>query len=122
MFGVAHMKPFAHLALMTEKGHLVDAEGKDAYMPHVDRLAIPITFIHGERNNMVLPEGSRLTYEWLRKANGEALYSRVVIKEYAHMDSFIGKDSARDVFPMIQKELEGPVHSGGAAGARRKGS
>lgn len=122
MFGVAHMKPFAHLALMTEKGHLVDAEGKDAYMPHVDRLAIPITFIHGERNNMFLPEGSRLTYEWLRKANGEALYSRVVIKEYAHLDSFIGKDSARDVFPMIQKELEGPVHSGGAAGARRKGS
>ena len=107
LFGVAQMNAFAQLAAMTEKGHIVDAKGDDTYMPHVDRMKIPITFLHGERNTMFLPEGSRLTYEWLRKANGEALYRRVVIPNYGHLDTFIGKDVAHEIYPLIQQELEG---------------
>ena len=42
----------------------------------------------------------------LREANGPDLYTRTVIKNYAHMDCFIGKDSARDVFPIVLAELE----------------
>jgi cholesterol oxidase len=114
-FGVAHMKPFAQLAAMTAKGHAVDADGHDTYMPHVARLALPITFLHGELNNMFLPEGSHLTYEWLRSANGPALYRRHLIPEYAHLDCFLGMNASRDIFPLILRELAAPPASGAVA-------
>ena len=56
MFGVANMKSFEHLQLLTNTGHLVDFDGHDVYLPHLDRLAIPITFIHGAQNECFLPE------------------------------------------------------------------
>jgi cholesterol oxidase len=34
------------------------------------------------------------------------LYSCHIIPEYAHMDCFIGKDAARDVYPIVLAELE----------------
>ena len=49
-FGIANMRAFEHLALLTKTGHLVTADGQEAYLPHLERLAIPITFIHGEQN------------------------------------------------------------------------
>jgi cholesterol oxidase len=106
VFGVAHMKPFAHLAGMVRAGHAVDANGADVYMPHVERLGIPITFVHGESNNMFLPEGSRLTLDWLRQHHGDELHQRILIPGYAHMDVFIGKEASSDVFPTLVAELE----------------
>jgi choline dehydrogenase-like flavoprotein len=100
------MKPFAHLAGMVRAGHAVDANGADVYMPHVERLGIPITFVHGESNNMFLPEGSRLTLDWLRQHHGDELHQRILIPGYAHMDVFIGKEASSDVFPTLVAELE----------------
>lgn len=105
-FGVANMRAFEHLAEMVHAGHAQDAEGKDVYMPNVARLAFPISFIQGELNHMFLPEGSQVTYDWLRAHNDPALYRRLVIPGYAHMDAFIGRDAARDVFPVILQELQ----------------
>ena len=53
MFGVANMKSFIHLARLANTGHLVDFDGKNVYLPHLDRLAIPITFIHGAAERML---------------------------------------------------------------------
>ncbi len=106
LFGVAHMRPFAQLARVTHEGHLVDEQGQDVYMPNVAKLAIPVTFLHGEHNTMFLPEGSLLTYDWLRANNDPSLYRRLVIKNYGHLDCFIGKDAASDVFPLIVQELD----------------
>ena len=41
------------------------ATGEEAYLPHLDRLAIPITFSHGERNECFLPASTEKTYELL---------------------------------------------------------
>jgi cholesterol oxidase len=106
IFGRASAYTFRHITRMMRKGHVVDAKGEDAYMPHLDRLRIPITFIHGERNHLFLPEGSRRTYELLREANGDDLYRRHVIAGYAHMDCWIGQDAAKDVYPLVLDELE----------------
>ena len=70
MFGVANMKAFMHLARLTNTGHLVDFNGGEVYMPHLDRLAIPITFIHGEQNECFLPASTEITMNDLAKANG----------------------------------------------------
>ena len=106
MFGVANTRAFAHVSKMISTGHAVAADGGEAYLPNVGRLKIPITFIHGEQNRLFLPEGSLKTFDYLSATNGPSYYARHVIPGYAHMDCFIGKDAARDVYPLVLAELE----------------
>ena len=105
-FGVANMSTFKQITLALRTGHVVAADGSDDYVTALDNLALPISFLHGANNRLFLPEGSLLTYEALREANDPDLYTRHVIEGYAHMDLFIGKDAARDVYPVITDELE----------------
>ena len=106
MFGVANMKAFMHLARLANTGHLVDSEGNNVYLPHLDRLAIPITFIHGAQNECFLPESTEMTLNDLSKANGSSLYKRQVIPGYGHIDCVFGKNAVRDVYPFILEHLE----------------
>ncbi len=106
MFGPGNMTFFRHISLILRQGHIVDKHGKDVYLPHVERLAIPIAFIHGADNTFFLPEGSEISYKLLCEKNGSDLYVRHVIPDYAHMDCFMGRNAARDVFPVILAELE----------------
>ena len=105
-FGIANMRAFEHLALMTKTGHLVTATGDEAYLPHLDRLAIPLTFIHGERNACFLPASTEKTYELLRQHNGTGLYRRHVIAGYGHIDCIFGKNAVTDVYPFVLQHLE----------------
>jgi cholesterol oxidase len=50
MFGIANMSSFDHLGQMVRRGQLVAADGADVYLLHLERLAIPIAFIHGKEN------------------------------------------------------------------------
>jgi cholesterol oxidase len=106
MFGVANMKAFIHLAHLANTGHLVDFDGNNVYLPHLDRLAIPITFIHGAKNECFLPESTEITLHDLSEANGSSLYKRQVIPGYGHIDCIFGKDAVRDVYPFILEHLE----------------
>jgi len=106
MFGVANLRTFKQIARSIRKGWVVSAEGEDVYLPASERFRLPITFLHGERNRLFLPEGSRLTWEHLARANGVSLYQRHLIPDYAHMDCFIGKNAARDVYPLVAADLD----------------
>jgi cholesterol oxidase len=106
MFGVANLTTFNHLSLMVRKEQIVDKHGNDTYLPHLDRLAIPITLVTGAENNLFMPEGTGRTLQTLAGANDASLYQRVLFPNYAHMDLYIGRDSARDVFPTIVSELD----------------
>jgi cholesterol oxidase len=105
-FGVANMKAFEHLALLTNKGHLVNSAGEDVYLPHLDRLALPITFIHGADNECFEPESTRITYELLRQTNGTSFYDRHVIPGYGHIDCIFGKNASKDIFPIVLNALD----------------
>ena len=107
MFGIANMKAFEHLAQMVRQGKLVAYDGADIYLPHLDRLAIPIAFIHGAENACFLPESTRVTFDLLRETNGAGLYSRHVIPGYGHIDCIYGKNAAQDVYPFMLHHLEG---------------
>jgi len=111
-FGVANMKSFEHLALLSNHGTLVDSSGKDIYLPHLERLAIPITFIHGADNECFLPASTEETFEMLRAKNGKDLYARHVIPGYGHIDCIFGANAARDVYPFIVDALD--EHNPGA--------
>jgi cholesterol oxidase len=106
LFGTAHVSSLEHLAQMVRRGHLVTATAQEAYLAHLERLAIPIAFIHGERNRCFLPESTRVTHELLATLNGRGLYSRYVIPRYGHSDSILGKNAAADVYPYIARHLD----------------
>ncbi|HEY2018864.1 MAG TPA: alpha/beta fold hydrolase, partial [Bryobacteraceae bacterium] len=106
-FGVANMRAFQHLALLTNKGHLLNFAGEDVYLPHLERLAIPITFIHGADNECFAPESTAITFEKLQEANGKGLYDRHVISGYGHIDCIFGKNAWQDIYPIVLSALDG---------------
>lgn len=106
LFGIAHLAASEHALRMVRAGHLVDREGRDVYMAHVGRLAIPLLIIHGEVNACFEPSGSAKTFEWLSRHNDPALYSRAVIAGYGHLDCIFGAHADADVYPLILDHLE----------------
>lgn len=106
MFGVANIRALEHLALLVRTKHLVDSQGGEVYMGHLDRLKLPICFIHGAENRCYLPVSTELTYNALSELYGRGLYSRHVIPAYGHIDCIFGKSAAQDVYPYILAHLE----------------
>jgi len=108
MFGVANTTTFNHIAKMVRAEKIVDKDGGDTYLTdaNLKRLAIPITFLHGAENHLFLPEGSMRTLKTLAQANDATLYDRIEFPNYAHMDCYMGRDAARDIFPTIVSALD----------------
>lgn len=106
VFGISNMTFFEHISLMIRHGRILDRHGHDSYLSHLERYAIPITFLHGEHNRMFLPSSTEHTYELFRRANGDGLYRRVLIPGYAHLDCWLGENAERDVFPIALDALE----------------
>lgn len=105
LFGICHTDIFKHLALCAREKQIVNAEGKDVYLPHWDRLNLPITFIHGAENASYLPESTERSFNKLIEANGAGQYARHVIPDYGHIDCIFGKNAVQDVYPHILKAL-----------------
>jgi cholesterol oxidase len=106
MFGEANIDAFKQLALFARNGRLLDGGGHDVYLPHVERMALPILFVHGAENACFKPESTARTVERLGQANGRQLYDRHVIPGYGHIDCIFGKNAAHDVFPLIVAHLD----------------
>ena len=106
MFGIADITTFEHLLTMIRAGKVVDAGGKDVYLPNIERLKIPLTFFQAMNNHLFLPEGTERSLELLAAKNGADGYSRVQVPNYNHMDCFIGKNAAQDIYPLILAQLD----------------
>jgi cholesterol oxidase len=106
LFGVGSLQALHQISLIVRSDRMVDHEGGDTYLPHVERLALPITFIAGRRNGIFLPDTSRRTLRWLQEHNDPNLYERIVLPDYAHLDAIIGKAAHREVFPKLLDALE----------------
>lgn len=118
LFGAANITALDHLARMTRAKKAVDYAGKDRYLPHVERLAIPIRFIHGAENVCYQPSSTEKTYEWLREHNDRRLYSRLVFPGFGHIDCIFGRDAAEHVYPHILGHLEQTALGAAVEGAR----
>ncbi len=106
MFGVGNLRALDHLAVIMKARKAVAADGSDGYVSHPERLRLPILLVQGERNFIFRPEGSLRTLRWLQEANDPALYERVVLPGYAHLDALIGRDAPADVFPVVSRHLD----------------
>ncbi|MEL6572957.1 MAG: alpha/beta fold hydrolase [Pseudomonadota bacterium] len=107
MFGKMSPAPFPQIARCFEVGHAVSNSQDIAYMDHPEQLRMPIHFIVGAKNPLMVPECSLRTIAWLKETNVDLdhLYTREVYQEYGHIDCFIGRDAWKDIFPDIVKKL-----------------
>ena len=106
MFGEANVSALAQLALIARRKRIVDAGGRDAYLPGIAGLDIPVAFIHGAENRCFLPRSTQKTVRLLKRRFGAEKYTRHVIPRYSHIDCIFGKDAARDVYPLIRSHLD----------------
>jgi cholesterol oxidase len=106
LFGVANVESFEHLARMVRAERLVGADGSDRYLPHLQRMAIPIAFVHGRENACFLGEGIERSVTRLSAANRPTLYTLHQIPGYGHIDCIFGAEAALDVYPYVVEHLE----------------
>jgi cholesterol oxidase len=106
-FGVGNVRTIEHLALIMRRGLAVDHSGENVYMAHPHRLAIPIHFLAGKQNHLFLPSSTEQTLQWLTTQNSPAsLYTSTELRDYAHLDCFVGPHAEDDVFPVILQHLD----------------
>jgi cholesterol oxidase len=106
MFGVVNLRAFAQLSRIVRAGHLVDEGGAERYLPHLDRLKLPIAFIHGSENVCVLPRSTEHTANLLSQVNGADYYRHHLIDGYGHVDCIFGHNAARDVYGHVLEHLD----------------
>lgn len=106
MFGRVNLSAMQQLTAILLRNQLIDACGGDVYLPHLQRLKLPMLFISGENNVCVFPESTQKTFDELCVINDKKFYTRAVIKGYGHVDCIIGKNAAHDVYPHILALLE----------------
>lgn len=106
MFGIADITTFKHLLTMVRAGQVVDANGNDVYLPNIQRLKLPLTFLQAMNNHLFLPEGTEHSFQLLVAKNGADGYQRILIPNYNHMDCFVGKNAAQDIYPLILAQLD----------------
>ncbi|WP_263381488.1 GMC oxidoreductase [Granulicella arctica] len=107
MFGIADITTFNHLLTIIRAGQIVDKDGHDVYLPNIQRLKIPLAFFQAMGNRLFLPEGTERSFELLCAKNGADNYLRLTMPNYEHMDCFIGKNAAQDIFPLLVGQLDG---------------
>ena len=103
---------FAQMRRCIEEGHLIAVEGRPElpsnFVAQEPRTNARIAFFAGLNNRCFLAESQRRTFaffdSWRRN-----YHSLRLLEGYGHLDVFIGKNAARDVFPLIADELERPV-------------
>jgi cholesterol oxidase len=75
-------------------------------MPHLRRLALPLTIVHGAKNACYLPSSTEKTIAALTELNGPDFYRRHLIPNHGHLDCIYGKTAAKDVYPLILGGLQ----------------
>ena len=100
---------FQQITRCVLKGNLVAVEGKKelpqdfvAQEPQTDA---QFAFFAGKKNLCFLPESQEKTFNYF-DAQRKNYHSLHILPNYGHLDVFMGKDAAKDNFPLILKELD----------------
>jgi pimeloyl-ACP methyl ester carboxylesterase len=102
---------FSQMARCVNAGHLVAVDGLPGlpadFTAEPPKTTARFAFIAGEANVCFKWQSQRATFDWFERLrpNYHALH---VLGGYGHLDVFIGKNAARDVFPVLLAELDRP--------------
>jgi cholesterol oxidase len=105
-FGVGDLHAMEHLGVMLTKQLAVDAQGHNRYVHHAPTFNLPLHFIVGNRNHLFLPDSTGRTLQFLEEDGRQSgTYTSKLYPKYAHLDLFVGRDAATDVFPDVRDVL-----------------
>jgi cholesterol oxidase len=104
----ASLRALRHLSRIVTARHIVGEDGDDRYLDaaNVRHLDFRLGLLGGLRNAIFTPEGVATSHDWLAAAGAEV--EPLFIREYGHMDCFIGDAAADHVFPKIESFLTRP--------------
>jgi len=105
-FGTGDVTTLAHLGRMTRAKQAIDADGNNTYLPHVDRLDLPLLFLQGTENYIFKPKGTDTTLAWLRDHHPRGDHQLLTLEGYAHLDGLVGSAAHIEVFPQIIDHLD----------------
>lgn len=108
-FAEVPIRFFNHIKKCVTKGHLI-ANGDETGLPGDFESLKPQTdarfvLVAGEKNRCFLPESQIQTFRHLNK-HQPGRHALHLLPTYSHLDVFMGKSAAKDVFPMMVRELE----------------
>jgi pimeloyl-ACP methyl ester carboxylesterase len=107
-FGPVPLTFFDQMSRCVEAGQLVAvdrfSELPATFASRPPQTDASIVLLAGQENRCFLSESQQRTYDFLERA-GKGQYALHVFPEYGHLDMFMGKDAARDVFPTITAAL-----------------
>jgi hypothetical protein len=107
-FAEVPMRFFTQMAKCVRKGNLVSMGGNNlpadlaAKPPQTDAR---FAFFTGQHNLCFLPASQVRSYDWF-DSHRRGYHSLYELPSYGHLDVFMGKNAARDVFPLIEAELD----------------
>jgi pimeloyl-ACP methyl ester carboxylesterase len=107
-FGAVPLRFFEQITRCTRQGHLVSVEGfselPEDFLKVAPKTDARFAFFTGENNRCFLPVSQINTYNYFSglRPNYHSLH---VLPGYGHLDVFMGKNAARDTFPLIIDEL-----------------
>ncbi|SFS15267.1 GMC family oxidoreductase N-terminal domain-containing protein [Yoonia litorea] len=99
---------FEQLGLIMKLGRAVDKDGNDTYLRSAKGLDMPIHFMAGSDNQLVMPETTLRTQRWLQQAlpHSAHKFTREVFGGYGHLDCFFGQNAHQDIYGAILGALE----------------
>ena len=107
-FGHVPLTFFLQMAKCVDRGQLVSVEGRKELPaefakrpPHTDAR---FAFFAGRLNRCFSPLSQQRTFQFF-ESHRRNHHSIHVLPRYSHLDVFMGKNSARDVFPLMLEEL-----------------
>ncbi|HZY58070.1 MAG TPA: alpha/beta fold hydrolase [Rubrobacteraceae bacterium] len=100
---------FRQMGRCVAEGHLVSVEGMselpESFVAEPPQTDARFAFLAGERNQCFLPESQKKTFDFL-DSHRRNYHSFHLLRNYGHLDVFMGKNAHQDVFPLILNELQ----------------
>ncbi|CAK9167617.1 unnamed protein product [Ilex paraguariensis] len=100
------MAAFPHLRKICNSGFIIDSNGKNSYLIHPERMALPTLYISGGRTLLVTPQTSFLANKYMKLHQPSFRHERVVVEGFGHSDLLIGEESCKRVFPHIISHIK----------------
>lgn len=101
---------FRQIVKCVNRGTLVAVDGRaelpEDFGAQPPRTDARIAFVAGERNVCFLPESQRRTFEFFSRHQPGRGHTLHILPNYGHLDVFMGKNAAHDVFPVLINELD----------------
>lgn len=100
---------FHQMSCCISQGHLVAVEGKkelpEDFVAQPPQTDARFAFFAGEKNLCFLPQSQVKTFEYFDSYR-KNYHSLHIVPDYGHLDIFMGKNAAKDIFPLILAELD----------------